>query len=126
MNVNDAPIFLMTCVATLSMIVTIGIFWAGIFALLGGRDTVWECSWRWPARLAASLRSLGEIQPIWSMRAAFARFVADEPRQQRSTRNDLRQPVMAAPRRPVSAHYMTVGARARQRTTGHGSSRRVA
>lgn len=126
MNVNDAPIYVMTCVATLSMIATIAIFWAGIFALLGGRDTVWECSWRWPTRLMASIQSLGEARLIFGMRAAFARFVADEPRPQHLAPGDRRLPMVAAPRRPVSAHYMTVGARARQRGTAHPSSRRAA
>lgn len=115
MNVNDAPIYVMSCVATLIMIATIGIFWAGIFALLGGRDTVWECSWRWPARLMAYLQMLGEIDLFLGMRSAFVRWVTDEPRRQRHNAGDVRLHVPVAPRRPVSGHYLTVGARARQR-----------
>lgn len=115
MNVNDAPIFVMSCVATLSMIATIGIFWAGIFALLGGRDTVWECSWQWPARLLGYFQTLGEMHLILGMRAAFVRWVTDEPRRQSHAPHDVHLHAPVATRRPVSGHYLTVGARARQR-----------
>jgi hypothetical protein len=127
MTVNDVTIFAMGTMAALSMIATIGIFWTGIFALLAGRDTVWECSWQWPGKLMARLHAAGETPMIAAMRVAFVRFITNEPRRQTDRRQAPHQPQPAA-RRPAAEHYLTVGARARMRSQGYAprSSRRAA
>jgi hypothetical protein len=127
-TVNEWPIYAMGGLATLSMVAIVGIFWVGIFALLAGRDTVWECSWRWPARLIACIKAIGESRIISSARVAFTHFVTDEPRRSPYAPNSERLAAVPASRRPAAEHYLTPGARARQHREGlgPGSSRRAA
>jgi membrane protein implicated in regulation of membrane protease activity len=126
MSVNDVSIFALGLMAVLCMAATIAIFWIGLFALLSGRDIVWECSWSWPGRLLARWRALSEMSIIVSLRSAFVRFVDDQRVLQQAS-GSSRFRMVPNVRRPVSHHYLTVGARARMRAgTQEGRSPRRA
>ena len=119
MNVTDAPIVALGTMAVLAMAATISIFWIGLFAILSGRDTVWECSWRWPSRLLARLEAMRDARAILGLRVAFARFVAGESA--RPAAADARLRTLSQVRRPTSHHYLPVGARARMQARARGT-----
>jgi hypothetical protein len=107
----DRPTLFLGALALLSATVLAILVVMGLRALLLGRDTVWECSWRTPPRVLLWWDQIRTTQPRQLVDSAIRASYRAHARQVA-----LLQQRPQAARRPIrSHHYLTVGERARLR-----------